>query len=247
MQVKKNPEIEVARNSSLYFAVGLNLMLFLAYLALEYKTVIKPDEIAQIAPTTKIFDEEIPVIKWDRNLPPPPAPAPKVTSIEELEIVEDDTVIAETIFESTETNESEVVSEYQVASVDDVVVTEVEEDIEVPFSVIENIPVFPGCEGLTEHAKKECFQDKMLEHVHDNFNYPDRALELGISGKVYVMFKIDKNGKVSGIQTRGPDNMLEEEAFRIIDKLPKMTPGKQRGRPVSVPYSIPINFVYSGN
>jgi len=248
MQVKKYPEVDVGRNSSLYFAIGLNLMLLLTYLALEYKTVGKEEVVVQVVPTTQIFEKEIPIIKWDRNLPPPPAPAPQVQSIEELEIVDDDTVIAETIFESTETNQNEIVQDYQYdtgpATVAEVTVEEVEEDIEVPFSVIQNIPVFPGCEGLSEKDKKKCFQNKMLEHVRDNFTYPERALELGIQGKVYVFFKIDKHGNVNGIQTRGPDKMLQDEAQRIIKLLPRMEPGKQRGRAVGVPYSMPINFKY---
>ena len=65
---------------------------------------------------------------------------------------------------------------------------------------------------------------------------------MGIQGRVYVRFVIDKNGDIIQIQTRGPDKNLEKEAQRIIGKLPKMIPGKQRGRPVRVPFSIPITF-----
>jgi len=250
MQVKKYPEVDVGRNSSLYFAVGLNLMLFLTYLALEHKTVSKQEVMVQVVPTNKIFDEDIPVIKWNKSVPPPPPPAPKIQSIENLEIVDDKTLVNESLFESTETNQNEIVQDYQYdtdpVSVAEVTVAEVEEDIEVPFAIIENVPVFPGCEGLSENEKSECFKTKMLQHVTDNFEYPERALEIGIQGKVHVFFKIDKYGKVKDIKTRGPDKMLEEEAFRIINVLPKMIPGKQRGNPVSVPYSIPINFQFRG-
>ena len=65
---------------------------------------------------------------------------------------------------------------------------------------------------------------------------------MGIQGRVFVQFMIGKDGNISGIRTRGPDKNLEREANRIIGKLPKMTPGKQRGRPVRVPFSIPITF-----
>ena len=65
---------------------------------------------------------------------------------------------------------------------------------------------------------------------------------MGIQGRVYVSFMIDVNGNVVGVKSRGPDKNLEKEAQRIIDKLPKMIPGKQRGKPVRVPYSIPITF-----
>ena len=65
---------------------------------------------------------------------------------------------------------------------------------------------------------------------------------MGIQGRVHVMFVIDKDGTITGIQARGPDKNQEKEALRIIGKLPNMTPGKQRGRAVRVPFSYPINF-----
>lgn len=65
---------------------------------------------------------------------------------------------------------------------------------------------------------------------------------MGIQGRVYVNFIIAKDGSISNIRMRGPDKNLEAEAQRIISKLPQMTPGKQRGRPVRVPFSIPITF-----
>ncbi|MBT8183854.1 MAG: energy transducer TonB, partial [Eudoraea sp.] len=165
----------------------------------------------------------------------PPA-APEV-----IEIVEDAEEIEETIIESTETSQETVIEE--VMDVDDVAVEEMEEEISVPFAVIENVPVFPGCENLSNNdERKSCFEKKMQQHIMKEFHYPEVALELGIMGKVYVQFVIDSKGQVSGIRTRGPDKMLEKEAHRIIAALPKMTPGMQRGRPVKVPYSIPVNF-----
>ena len=72
--------------------------------------------------------------------------------------------------------------------------------------------------------------------------YPEIAQEMGIQGRVYVNFIISKNGNITNIRMRGPDKNLEKEAERIIARLPRMTPGKQRGRPVRVPFSIPITF-----
>ena len=63
-----------------------------------------------------------------------------------------------------------------------------------------------------------------------------------ISGRVFVIFTIEKDGSIKKIKTRGPDRLLENEARRIVSLLPKMIPGKQRGKPVSVPFSLPINF-----
>ena len=114
--------------------------------------------------------------------------------------------------------------------------------LDVPFDIIEDIPLFPGCERVKKSKRRKCFQEKMARHISKNFRYPEIAQEMGIQGRVYVQFVIDKDGSITGIRTRGPDKNLEKEANRIIAKLPKMTPGKQRGRPVRVPFSIPITF-----
>ena len=82
----------------------------------------------------------------------------------------------------------------------------------------------------------------MNNHIRRNFRYPEIAQEMGIQGRVYVNFIIAKDGSITNIRMRGPDKNLENEAARIIGRLPKMTPGKQRGRAVRVPFSIPITF-----
>jgi len=113
---------------------------------------------------------------------------------------------------------------------------------EIPFASIEEVPIFPGCERVAKSDRRKCFQEKIMKHINKNFRYPEIAQEMGIQGRVFVQFMIGKDGNISGIRTRGPDKNLEKEANRIISKLPKMTPGKQRGRPVRVPFSIPITF-----
>ena len=116
------------------------------------------------------------------------------------------------------------------------------EDIDVPFAVIEDVPIFPGCERVNKSERRNCFQEQMNKHIKRNFRYPEIAQEMGIQGRVYVNFIISKNGNITNIRMRGPDKNLEKEAERIIARLPRMTPGKQRGRPVRVPFSIPITF-----
>jgi len=153
-------------------------------------------------------EEEIPLTEQIKTPPPPPPPVQAPT---EIEIVKDEEEVEETIIESTETNNDEIIE------VDDVEIEEEEEIINVPFAIIEDLPVFPGCEGV---SKKE----------------------MGIQGRVYVNFIISQDGSITQIKMRGPDQNLEAEAKRIISLLPAMTPGKQRGRPVRVPFSIPIVF-----
>ena len=143
--------------------------------------------------------------------------------------------VEETVIESTETSQEE-----EVIEVEDVEVEEMEEDIDVPFAVIEDVPIFPGCESASD--KRACFNEMMQQHIRKNFRYPEIAQEMGVQGTVNVMFTIQKDGSIGNIRYRGPDKKLEKEALRIIEKLPRMTPGKQRGRAVRVPFSIPITF-----
>ena len=238
MQVKKNPEVDLNRNSSLYFVIGLTIVLFLTWRALEYKSYEEDYSVIDIVQVVDDLDEKVPITEAIKTPPPPPPPA----APEVIEVVEDTEEIEETIIESTETSQDAIVDD--IIDVSDVEVGEDEEDISVPFAVIENVPIFPGCESAKSNdERKICFQEKIQEHINKQFQYPAVALELGITGRVFVQFLIDSKGNVGSIRMRGPDKSLENEAHRIVATLPKMTPGKQRGKSVSVPYSIPINFI----
>jgi periplasmic protein TonB len=235
MEPKKNPQADVSRNGSVYFAVGLALMLFVTYSTLNYKTYDKDDIDIGMVNMDDLDDEEIPITEQIQTPPPPPPPpvAPEV-----IEIVEDEEEIEETVIESTETDEEE-----EIVEIEEVEVEEVEEDIEVPFAVIENVPVFPGCEKGNNDTKRKCMSDKITKFVQKKFN-TDIAGDLGLTGRqrISVIFKIDKSGNVTGVRSRAPHPRLQKEAARVINLLPKMKPGKQRGKAVIVPYSLPILF-----
>lgn len=236
MQVKKNSKANLNLNSGLYFVIGLTLVLFLTWRALEYKTYDREDLVVELMNVSDEIKEDVPLTEQIKTTPPPPPAAPEI-----IEIVEDNDDIEETIIESTETNQESVIE--APIEVSDIEVDELEEEISVPFSVIENIPVFPGCEDIKAKAEQRaCFQKKIQEHVAKEFKYPDIALEMGVQGRVHVQFAINNKGYISDIRVRGPDKNLEREATRIVAAMPRMTPGMQRGRAVRVPYSIPINF-----
>ncbi|MBD3891679.1 energy transducer TonB [Olleya marilimosa] len=238
MESKKNTKADVGRNSSLYVAVGLALMLFLSYSAINYTTTDKADiDIGQLVFDNE-DDDDVPITEM-LNTPPPPPPPPAAPEV--IEVVEDEEDVEETIIESTETTQEEVV-EIEIA---DVEVEAVEEDVDVPFSIIENVPVYPGCEGEpNNNAKKKCMSEKIGKFVRKNFNN-DLAQELGLDSgikRINVGFKIDKTGNIVNIQARAPHPKLEAEAKRVIGKLPKMKAGRQRGKAVNVPYGLPITF-----
>ena len=231
MEPKKNPKADLTRNSGLYFAIGLALVLLITWQALEWKKYDKQESFNYTMNVDELEEEEIPITEQVKT-PPPPPPAPEV-----IEVVEDEEEIEETVIESTETDQEE-----EIIEVEDVEVEEEDIDVDVPFAVIEDVPIFPGCESVPKSKKRDCFQEKMQEHIRKNFRYPEIAQEMGVQGRVNVVFTIDKDGSITNIRMRGPDKNLEAEALRIINKLPKMTPGKQRGRAVRVPFSIPITF-----
>ncbi|GAB4512048.1 MAG: M56 family metallopeptidase [Allomuricauda sp.] len=115
-----------------------------------------------------------------------------------------------------------------------------EDGMSVPFATIDEVPIFPGCENAMD--KKQCFNEKIVEHIKKHFRYPEEAQQMGIQGRVSILFTIDTNGEISSIKKRGPSEILENEAVRIIERLPKMQPGKHKGEKVNVPYAIPITF-----
>jgi protein TonB len=231
METKKNPKVDLNKDSSLYFVIGLALTLLVSWQAIEWKTYDKDLYGYEALNVVQEDIEEIPRSIQLKTPPPPPLRlAPK-----DIEIVDNEKEVVETVIASSEMNKDEIVETLEV--IDDF------EDLDIPFEIIEDVPIFPGCEKVDKSQRRNCFQEKMRKHIRKNFRYPEINQKLGIQGKVYVSFVISKDGQIINIKMRGPDKNLEKEAERIISKLPKMIPGKQRGQLVRVPFSIPIVFM----
>ena len=237
MNVKKSPKANLENYSKLFLQLGLVLALLIIYLGIEYKTFDRDISDLGNANYQEEIEEDIPITERVEQIkpPPPPPPAP-----EKIEVVEDEKEVEETVLESTETDENEAV---EVEEIEEVV--EEEEVLEdVPFAIIEDAPVFPGCKG-SKAEKKKCLQEKIRKHVTKKYNV-DLANELGLDPgkkKVYVLFKISKTGAITDVRARGPHKRLENEAARVVKLLPKMIPGKQRGRAVGVKYTLPITLL----
>lgn len=105
---------------------------------------------------------------------------------------------------------------------------------------LSEVPVYPGCENIINKTK--CLQENIQRHIVRNFKYPKEAKKNKIQGRVFVQFIVGTGGYVDIIKTRGPDDLLEKEAQRIISLLPKFKPGILNGKPVRVPFSMPIIF-----
>lgn len=119
------------------------------------------------------------------------------------------------------------------------------EEIIIPDGVVEKVPIYPGCESLVgNEAKRNCMAKEVSSFVVSKFNTAfGKDLTLKGKQRINVIFKIDKTGQVFDIQARAPHKALEAEAIRVIALLPKMTPGFQFGKPIVMPFSIPIIFV----
>ena len=107
-----------------------------------------------------------------------------------------------------------------------------EDSTSAPYSVVEQMPEFPGGEAA------------LRKYLSNSVKYPRIATENGVQGKVYVNFVVDKSGSISNVKVvRGVDSALDNEAVRVIKAMPKWIPGKQNGETVRVSYTVPINFV----
>jgi len=227
MELKKSPKADLENKRNVFFMLGLVLALGATLLAFEWTSkATKADSLGSIQ-SQEVEEEIIPITREQEVKPPPPPPPPKV--IEVLNIVDDDVKIEDELeIEDTEADDATFVD---VAPVIQAQEEEEEEEAEV-FFIVEDMPEFPGGELA------------LRKYIANAIKYPVIAQENGIQGKVYVTFVVDKDGSISDARiARGVDPSLDKEALRVVGTLPKWKPGKQRGKPVRVSYTVPINFV----
>ena len=117
------------------------------------------------------------------------------------------------------------------------------DNVEVSFSTVENVPIFPGCDKGDNAERRKCMSQKITKFVQKEFNV-NIARNLGLYGRqrISVIFKINKKGNVVRVRARAPHPNLTKEAIRVVNMIPKMKPGMQLGKAVIVPYSLPIIF-----
>ena len=118
----------------------------------------------------------------------------------------------------------------------------------ISFATVEKVPVFPGCVGEDNATLKKCMSKGISKHIAENFNIDEASKGMVVSGKyrVYVSFKIDTTGVITDIKsyapTQAPSPALKKEAVRVMQLLPQLIPGQQKGKNVAVLYSLPITF-----
>lgn len=104
-------------------------------------------------------------------------------------------------------------------------------DVNVVFTVVEEMPEFPGG------------QQALMKYVGSKIRYPEEAMENSIQGTVFVTFVVEPDGRITGVRIlRGIGHGCDEEAMRVVKSMPNWTPGKQLGKAVRVQYNLPVRF-----
>ncbi len=220
MELKKKPEADLTKKSGLFFNIGMVTTLALVILAFTWKSYDEGD-LMNLGSLEDNADEmiEIPVTEQ----PPPPPPKiqqPEIIEVPDEEEIEED-IEVDLDVEVTEDSEIEEI----IADEGD------EEESDEIFTIVEQQPTPKGGMGA------------FYKYVGKKMKYPSQAKRMGIEGKVFVKFMVDKDGSISRVQIlKGIGAGCDEEAAKVLKNAPKWMPGKQRGRAVRVWMTIPIVF-----
>jgi protein TonB len=224
MEPKKNESADLNKKSGLFFNIGLVVSLLVIITAFEWKNYDDSD-IKDLGALDAITEEVIDIPLTVQPPPPPPVlQQPEIIEVpDEKEIIQNIEVNLD-----VEVNENTAVQE--VVAVGDVE----EEEIEEIFQIAETQPTPEG--GMP----------KFYEYIQKNLTYPEQARRMGIEGKVFVEFIVDKSGKLTEVKAlKGIGAGCDEEAVRVVKNAPNWSPGKQRGRAVKVKMVVPIFFKMS--
>ena len=223
MEIKKNPKVDVQNKRVLLLEAGLALALLIVIGAFLYTP--REYKIEQVEMVAAVVEEEITEITRQDQKPPEPPKRTEITVITDiLNIVTNDEKISTNVDFAEFAEDVEIIQQVAVEE-------EVIED-DQPFMKVEQMPSFMGGDLLT-----------FRNWVMSKLRYPQIAQENGITGRVLLMFVIERDGSLTNIQViQTPDSSLSDEAIRVLKTSPKWTPGKQRNQAVRVKYTLPVDF-----
>jgi periplasmic protein TonB len=221
MEIKKTPNADVNRKSSFYTSIGLIISLLFIITAFEWR-FYDDSGLMDLGQTDEDLEDLVEIPPTEQPPPPPPViQQPEIIEVPDEEEIEEDIEIDLDVEITEETVIEEIVFEEAPE----------EEEADQIFTIVEDNAAFPG--GRQAYIK----------YLKKNLKYPNQARRMGIEGKVYVQFIIDKKGKISEVKAvKGIGAGCDEEAVRVIRNSPNWSPGKQRGRPVKQRMIIPIVF-----
>jgi protein TonB len=221
MEAKKNPKVDLNKKTGLFLNIGLVISLLLVITAFEWR-FYDEGELMDLGQVTDEFEDVMEIPPTEQ----PPPPPPKIQQPEIIEVPDEEEIEEEIEVDlDVEITEETVVEEIVF---DEPVEEEVAEEI---FTIVEDQPQPKG--GMAA----------FYEYVGKKLKYPAQARRMGIEGKVFVEFVVDKDGTITDVKAiKGIGAGCDEEAIRVIQTAPKWNPGKQRGRPVKVRMILPITF-----
>jgi protein TonB len=240
--VKKQPTKQLEKFSNIFMQLGLVLVLFIVYITFEHE--IKQREFLvdnSYQPEVVFIPQESDVIiSREPKTEPIVEPPTNDAFLLDEPIEKGDNKIIETIINLPKEN----IVQIKLADIIEIEIPFDDEPETVPYIMIQNAPIFKGCEGLLKEENKKCFDKKIKRFVQRNFD-TELVSELGLSPgkyKIQTQFIIDNKGYVVDIKIKAPHVRLKKETQQLIEKLPKFTPGKQSNKTVKVRYTLPISF-----
>ncbi|WP_158293233.1 energy transducer TonB [Tamlana fucoidanivorans] len=242
MKKAQKHEVNLQKNSTLYFQIGVIICLLSTFGLLEMKVETKGVvESPPLEMETPLY-VDIPIIKEKRPVIEKPKPVEIIKHPQNFKQVIDD--VPEDFFKETLVEPKITTPALNPDALPDFG-DKPSEPEDVPFILIQNAPIYPGCESAKDNkARKKCMSDKINKLIRKKFDGSEIASKYGLTGKqkISVQFKINKYGNVEDIITRSPHPKLDEEAERVINFIPQMIPGSQRDKNVGVIYHLPIVF-----
>ena len=218
---KKSPEADVTRKSSLYLSIGLVVSLLVVNTAFEWR-FYDDGALADLGQVTDDFEEMLDIPPTEQPPPPPPKiQQPEIIEVPDEEEIEDEIEVNLDVEITEESAIEQIVFEEPVE----------EEVADEVFTIVEQQPVYPG--GMSA----------FYQFVQKKLKYPSQARRMGIEGKVFVQFVVDKKGNITEVvAVKGIGAGCDAEAERVIKSSPKWKAGKQRGKAVKVRMILPITF-----
>jgi protein TonB len=229
METKKSQSANLENKRSLFLQIGLIVALSAVLIAFEWSTR-EPDKFASLQIGDEVFvDDFMPITRTTTEIKEPPKP--EVTLIE---IVSDDGPdIDDPVFADAGIKEG---GTYSIDKWVERIESETD-SIDRIFIRVEDMPRFNGGDII-----------EFWKYVQDHVIYPEQAREQGLQGRIMVNFVVDQKGEIVNIDlTRRIHPLLDNEVVKTLNEAPMWVPGKQRGRPVKVSFSMPVIFRLEGS
>lgn len=244
VQKSRKHDANLQKNTTLYFQIGLILCLLGTYSLFEMRFETKPYDgpLVYVDPNDDFYHMQNIVVEPDapkkievqtkkqvRIIKPPVIVPDNTKTVDQYDITTDPPTTSDPVIDPKPESKPK---------------PEPKTDESYSLLGVEVVPVYPGCEKMSTNKDRiKCMNKKISKLVQRKFD-TEIASDYGLSGKqrINVQFKIDQNGMVTEIMARAPHPSLEKEAQRVTNKIPKMQPGLQQKKPVSVVYNLPIVF-----